>query len=641
MSVALLPLLVRIAASVEPKQVLWDALGWPAPRGDASNSGASAGLGPSRLNGAVRTLSVAGSGPNPPPTDVGRPPLFDNFGSVFAFDYTGECTVVRARASDGALLWRVGLNVDPGNASTDGGIVLSSDGLLVVVVSSDGVVRTLRTADGSDVWVADTGSAAAINSPAVSNGRVVCVFSDGTVRALAVATGAELWRASFGFNVDPLPLAQVPVAFHDLSGTSEAVLLATLGNSTFTDSPSVWSFDAATGSRRWVSGLPQVYSPTTELVVSSSRIFFGCGDGVIALNASDGAVVWHRTPSGHPSVGVVSGAPVIAEALGYVLVNELYSGLFALHMDTGENAWYSADQFAYTAGALDAGGIYYLINIDGGLGSFAAANGTLFTLVAVPNALGSSSPALDGNGRLALFASGTSSLILIGGSGGGLPASQVSPAGIAIASAAATSLAAIALYASWRYWLARKARAIVPRSHVSVATSIGDDLDDSTTGSGAGTFLSAPLLRAHDGDAGAGGWSGSTAHAAGGGVRDGKAGAAVDESRVADEPQHGDSAGFNAVAVASSPAALPRAASLAPSQRGAPAFYAQALIPMDTAGRSPPGKNLLRSVRLSFPDSEALNTEASFEFDTIVDKLDGDSFVLGTAGSREQKESAL
>ena len=496
--------LVRLASAV-----------WLSAHGDPQQSATSPGFGPLALSSSwTRSASAL---PQPPPTSVGFTPLFDA-SSVFVYDFSGSGSLTRLNAVTGTTEYTVGLNTT--SPLTNGGIVLvplpadSGAASLVALVTPDGALCALDARTGQPVWRASVQGARVVSAPAASGPRVFVRLDDSTIRAYATGSGVELWRTQCGiFPVDNVVLQQAavtlasPASQEQCSFTSPCTTLFTASLMP-SGSPCIQALDAATGAMLWSSPLPPELTPTSELVAGGSALFFGCAKGVAAVSAVGGALLWRRAPSGAPDIGLVTGAPVYSSTLRLLMVSQLLSGLFALQVNTGENAWFSPFSFSAVSPALDARGVLYSVTVDGNVGAFAGENGTLLASIAAPLAAGASSPALDGRGRLAFYSSTTATLTVLGG---GLPPSPPPPSGgeglpqlplpARIVTAAALAGAALAAGAAWRWrwvgggkgagWAAAPATAsaaVAPRQQRSAATSTveWDSLYSASGGGGSG-----------------------------------------------------------------------------------------------------------------------------------------------------------
>ena len=416
-----------------------------------------------------------------PPTDVGITPLFDGAGGVYALDYSspGGLAARFAAASGGAPVWvaSLGTSAAPDN---NGGMCLALGGELLVAVNGDGVVPAFHAATGVSAWTINfVNNASVISKPAALGNLLVVKLDDGTARAFSMTLrgATEAWRVDLGGYDPDAVLGNRASATFD--GTGTVFVYATLPEG----GTRVFAVATASGATLWDKQFGLQKSPGTELVFAAGRLVFGClgagggsGGGVGALNASNGELLWFRSPSGETSNGVVSGTPAYSATLGLIFVTQLFSGVFAVRLEDGRNEWFSPDGFSYVSIAVDGGGILYVVNVLGVLGAFSATNGSLLASVEADNAASASSPAIDGAGRLALYSSTSAKLLVFGpgggagaGAGGGLPPAAVAGA-VVLAAAVALGGAVVCARA-----LRRGGKPVAPqRAMRSAATSMAE-----------------------------------------------------------------------------------------------------------------------------------------------------------------------
>ena len=155
----------------------------------------------------------------------------------------------RAVISDSArILWQTKPSVLPGVRPTAPVAV----GGLIFLAGSDGVVRALDAASGSEKWKFHTGGQIRI-APTVADGRLLVGSGDGWVYALEAATGRLLWRFRAAPAERKIPvygelLSTWPAASGVLVEDGTAYVAAGLVNY---DGTYVYALDPATGAVRW------------------------------------------------------------------------------------------------------------------------------------------------------------------------------------------------------------------------------------------------------------------------------------------------------------------------------------------------------------------------------------------------------
>lgn len=350
----------------------------------------------------------------PPSTEVGRTPLIDAE-RIFALDAHVGVLVSLSYSDATQRLWDWRSPSDIRNFYTAGGMALASvDSLnLIVLVTGDGGLHALHRDSGKTLWHVRPNASSSdtfIGPPTISGPRVFVKSLNGTAIAYNLTNGAFIWATLIGFTTDDWALANAAIA---VAADGEALFIATLGGGPFA-SPIIVSLRATTGVQLWLLPVTRVDRvPSSALVCTESAIFFGCPAGAAAISATNGSVLWVKSPTGDPADSIVTGAPVYSRRHKMIFVS-LRPGLFGLDLETGNNRWYSPNAFSSVAGALDSDGVLYFINDLGELGAFDASNGRMLGLVASSMTLGSSSPALDGDSRLVVFSAPMSTLIVFG-----------------------------------------------------------------------------------------------------------------------------------------------------------------------------------------------------------------------------------
>jgi len=265
-------------------------------------------------------------------------------------------------ARSGALLWsyRTRDIVATAPAFVDGVVYFSS---------WDGNVYALNAITGVKLWAFNTGTAVD-SSPTVKDG-ILCVGSEGTnggVWALNARTGAELWRYT-GTGVD---------------GSSPAVAngIVYVGG----EIRNIYALDAKAGVPVWVYDTEGTYSSPS---VRNGLVYLGWGDGVGALNASDGARVW-----GYISNGSVLSSPAVDDAAVYF--GSYDYNVYAVSASTGAELWsYKTGSYVDSSPAK-ANGVVYVGSQDGNVYALDAHTGVLLWSYATGNSVYSSPTVANG-----------------------------------------------------------------------------------------------------------------------------------------------------------------------------------------------------------------------------------------------------
>ena len=224
--------------------------------------------------------------------------------------YAGSDGLIEARAeSDGAAQWRRPV---PGRI-----ISLHWDAGWLIAQTEQGLLLTMRAADGEILWQKDFGSPLSTNAlPALAGDRLYLPLKDGRVVALSLQAGEEIWTHKF---------------------TESAAGILPVGDRVFIGGRDnqFHSLNAEDGDREWrfhtgadLLGLP---------VLDEKRVYFIALDNVLrGHNRNGGARVWKQLIPVRPFTGpllsgetlIVSG--VAAEIYGYSTLDGKRSGPFSL-----------------------------------------------------------------------------------------------------------------------------------------------------------------------------------------------------------------------------------------------------------------------------------------------------------------------
>jgi outer membrane protein assembly factor BamB len=153
-----------------------------------------------------------------------------------------------------------------------------SDGVVYYTDATRGTVGALRQSDLSELWVT-TLDEVPTGRVAVEAGRVLAAgwtASGGTLYALDAETGRIIWRALQGVTID-----------HRFAPR----LVNGVVYGAFGDEGRVYALLAATGKELW-SSAPAVTSVDGEVAVNDGLVYASGHPGTVALDASNGAVVW-------------------------------------------------------------------------------------------------------------------------------------------------------------------------------------------------------------------------------------------------------------------------------------------------------------------------------------------------------------
>ncbi len=271
------------------------------------------------------------------------PPLHGQFRGGPA--HTGAVET-RGLSGYGGILWRVSL---PGPVRSTPAV---ADGV-VYVGSAGGWLHALERDDGKELWRYRTG-AATHGSPAVWGGLVFVTDMDGTLYAVDRASGVGVWSVRGGPTM-PWPwghesgdvfassptLAAVDGEVRVFWGAADGVLRAA---------------DPSTGRVLWSLATEGRLRSTPA--VADGRVAVGSADGrVYCADAGSGELLWrHDTRGAQLFSGdfgfdrrTVQSSPALAG--GRVFVGARDGWLYALDVETGEEAWTYDDDVSWVNGS--------------------------------------------------------------------------------------------------------------------------------------------------------------------------------------------------------------------------------------------------------------------------------------------------
>ena len=298
----------------------------------------------------------------------------------------------------GRKLWRY----DSGGA-IEGQPVVDGEAGELYVGNAEGIVSSLRTADGTERWQKSAGGPMR-SAPALSADAVYVVTASDIVVAFSRTDGTELWRykrdAPQGFSLTGhsgivLHEGKLFVGFTDGfvvsldAGTGQAawerdtaIDLEEDGDNTsrFVD---VDTTPVIVGDRLWIASFS---AGLYELSVGSGNVVWkdadrtsivsiaAAGDGGLVLSSADAGIVRFDTEQ-HSDVWkrpVVRGAAgPVTIVRGVVLVGENLGGFLALSLDTGAELSRLESGHGFTAECAVAGHLGFVVSNGGNLFAFA------------------------------------------------------------------------------------------------------------------------------------------------------------------------------------------------------------------------------------------------------------------------------
>ncbi|MFG2888396.1 protein kinase [Streptomyces sp. NPDC048248] len=250
----------------------------PAAQAKPAELGTDTGT-PQELWGPLPGVADAGSAPPLPVRDV----------VVYAAAGGG---IAAHRVTDGKGRWRAG------EAHADAGY-LSIAGRLVATADADGVLRTYVASTGAPMWTADVKASALLAADA---DHVYVLTSDGALRCVATADARVRWTKR-----PPLSLT----GGRPTAALGSGVLVVSSG------SGDVVAVRTRDGAKAWVrkGQATAALAPAVE----SGTVFLG-GHTLAAVSAGDGRELWSQNPHRDVQRGAYGwGPPTVAGGVVFVL----------------------------------------------------------------------------------------------------------------------------------------------------------------------------------------------------------------------------------------------------------------------------------------------------------------------------------
>jgi outer membrane protein assembly factor BamB len=248
---------------------------------------------------------------------------------VGSSDSGGGVTALNAAA--GGQLWAVASHGDYGLAAA-GAVVYAGTS---PKTPAHGGAIALSAKGGETLWTYVLTGLDTVGGLAIAGDLVYLNTGNGEVIALHAANGTQAWRQPLSgeeFGTNPVVAGGVVYA----------------GSTT----GAVYALDAGSGQKLWHSKFAQYAS----LTVASGVVFASNEDGIAALNASTGAVLWQAPVAGGINMSAAAG-------------NGVYGGgndglLYAWQATTGNKLWAFTTGAAIASNVTVAGGIVYFGSND-------------------------------------------------------------------------------------------------------------------------------------------------------------------------------------------------------------------------------------------------------------------------------------
>ena len=317
-------------------------------------------------------------------------------GFVYEADAAGE--LVKLDAANGKQIWRI-----KASEPISGGVGVG--GGLVLVGTSKGNVFAYDLS-GKQVWKAKV-SSEVLSAPRYFDGNVIARAGDNHIFGLDAANGARKWvyeranpalslRSSAGLIVDG------GAVYAGFAGGKLAAIRADNGKL-------LW--EATVAQPKGVTEIERIADITSLPVVSGPVLFAVAYQGkVVAIDRTNGKVVWNRDISSYSGLNVDDGRLYVSHTLGSV---------YALDYSTSKTFWRQPALLNRRLTApVPVGGAVAVGDLEGYVHFLNREDGAFLVRTK-----------LDSNAVMTLIAGNTSSQVIAATRGGGLYAISVTAAG--------------------------------------------------------------------------------------------------------------------------------------------------------------------------------------------------------------------
>ena len=293
-------------------------------------------------------------------------PIIGAFDDVLVLLFNG--TLLNLDLFTGALRWSFPMIAGATSAPTIfNGAVLLADLM--------GYVYRLDARTGALYWRAGP-FPARINADAVASGGAIFIADgDATVRALNFSTGALLWEAtaaSLGlvgaqFYWRPaLAMADGSSPCPEAAGC-DTLYLSPWDLGVLSRDAAVLALHAASGALRFRFSWPappgtNKRSPSA-VAVQHGRAYWAAGTAVFCVNASSGQLLYNATPA---MIYQETGSFMVAlsRTEDLLIAPIAAAGTFGLRASTGEVLWQNGGSVSTAVGALDGGGVLFMLDVE-------------------------------------------------------------------------------------------------------------------------------------------------------------------------------------------------------------------------------------------------------------------------------------
>lgn len=243
-------------------------------------------------------------------------PIFDQ-GKIFVASPKGQVTALDF--AHGQVIWQQKIE-----ATLSGGPGVGEN--LVLVGGHDGEVLAFSETDGHKLWQTNVSSEVVV-APRLSEGKVVVRTVDGKLFALESQTGKRLWVYE----------RNVPIL--SLRGTSTPVINKGIVISGF-DNGKLVALELQTGKLLWEldvsvprgrTELERMVDIDADPLWVNNTIYVTSYQGrTVAVDSSQGKVIWERETSSHIGLGIDDETLYLSDSRSH---------LWAFHLNSGASLW--------------------------------------------------------------------------------------------------------------------------------------------------------------------------------------------------------------------------------------------------------------------------------------------------------------
>ena len=248
-----------------------------------------------------------------------------------------DAHVYAINAADGATVWKFKLKYSARSSP-----VLSTDNTMLYTAGQDDHLFAINAADGAMVWQYPSHSMyhslPGYHSPVLNTDNTILYAAGigGCLSAINAVDGTMVWQSSERLYSPPVVSADNTMLYGQVYGENHQGVFAISA----VDGAVVWWYDPDIGGYAFKS------SPV--LSTDSTMLYVGSSDGILAINAVDGEMVWNYSaydgspnPTGHTLQGRIETSPVLSSdnTRLYFATGNTYRSVYAINAVSGTLVW--------------------------------------------------------------------------------------------------------------------------------------------------------------------------------------------------------------------------------------------------------------------------------------------------------------